>query len=119
LWITLRPKFPSSGEPRTRAKLGTGQAGKAWRGSRGGNALPASRSPAFGGAWGGKRLISASAEKQSPQNDSLIEKIFCARLQKKMKRNFAGFAPPSGGEPPGGIPRAKRAVHLSIFRNFW
>jgi len=41
---------------------------------------------------------------------SLIEKDFCAR-QTKRKRNFCWLCrPPSGGEPLGGTPRAKRAA---------
>jgi len=67
-----------------------------------------------------KRSTTGVSKEANPAKfHSLIEKIFCAPPSKKMKRNFAGFAPPSGGEPLGGIPQAKRAVNLPIFRNFW
>jgi len=36
--------------------------------------------PAEGGLWGGKRLVLASARKQNPQIDSLIEKFFARAL---------------------------------------
>jgi hypothetical protein len=58
----------------------------------------------------GAAPLCVSREANPTKIDSLVEKIFCARPLKNVSI-FAGFAPPSGGEPRGGImARLRRAT---------
>ncbi len=66
------------------------QAGKKKRGSGGNEFLPAC-SAARSAAWGGKRLVLASARKQSQKKLFPFRRIFCARPLKELII-FSGFA---------------------------
>ena len=72
------------------------QAGKAWRGSRGGNALPASHSRAERGLEWETARPCVSKETKPVKIVSLIEKEFCARPLKE-KEILAGFVSAFGG----------------------